>query len=239
MITNKQIIILHGWRLYSSKYSLLVKFLEAKNNKVYVPDLPGFGKSSKVERPYRLDDYVDFLSLYIKQHKIKNPIIIGHSFGGRVALKYCAKYPKYASYLILTGVPGFIPVNRYKIYFFYIISKIGGVVFRIPMLCKIQSIARKLLYRMAGASDYMHTDGYMRDTFKSVIREDLLLPMKNLRIPTILVWGGSDSIVPLSVAAQMNKTISGSKMVVVKNASHRLPYESPNDFLDKLSGYIK
>ncbi len=239
MIKNKEIIILHGWRLYSSKYGLLVKFLEAKNNKVYVPDLPGFGKNSKVNRSYQLDDYVSFLSLYIRQHKIKNPIIIGHSFGGRVALKYCAKYPKYASYLILTGVPGFIPVNRYKVYFFYIISKIGGVVFSMPVLRKIQSIVRKLLYRMAGASDYMHTDGYMRDTFKSVIREDLLLPMKNLKIPTILVWGGRDAIVPLSVAVQMNKTISTSKLVVVKNASHKLPYESPNDFLDKLPSYIK
>ncbi|MCR4264018.1 MAG: alpha/beta hydrolase, partial [Candidatus Roizmanbacteria bacterium] len=98
-------LILPGWCLPSDTYRNLKRLLEKKGHRVYVVDFPGFKK--KLTKPLNLNDYVEFIRDYISQHNISRPVIIGHSFGGRVALRLLSTYPSTASPVILTGVPGY------------------------------------------------------------------------------------------------------------------------------------
>ena len=88
---GKEIILLHGWAANNNIYKKIVDRLVSKYS-VYLIDLPGFGKSIDLDKEYTLDDYVLFLKKFIETLKIDNPILIGHSFGGRIAIKFSSLY---------------------------------------------------------------------------------------------------------------------------------------------------
>ena len=94
------IVILHGWGL-SVKHLPLQQCLKSKATG-YLLGLAGFGASKMPEHPLTLSDYARFLDEYLKMNQIVQPILIGHSFGGRVSLKYNELYPKHTRALILS-----------------------------------------------------------------------------------------------------------------------------------------
>ncbi len=233
------IIILHGWNLYGNKYLQIIKILRDKKYTVYYPDFPGFGKNNKIDRPLCLDDYVYFLNKYVSERKLKKFVFMAHSFGGRVAIKYTIKFPHQVHSLILTGVPGYVPVRSSKVLIFLILSKIGRIIFSLPMLSEYRTEMRNMLHRLARASDYNQTNGYMRDTFKTIIREDLDEDMKNIKQHTLLVWGENDRTVPVSVAYKMQKTFHNCDLLIVKNTNHRLPFQNSWEFYHTVKKYLQ
>lgn len=238
-MTRYPIVILHGWRLSKETYKELMKLFKKKGYSVFALDLPGFGREKKMEKVFRLKDYVSFFYKYLRKKRLEKIILIGHSFGGRLAIKFTSEYPQLVKKLILTGTPGFSPVRKEKIIFFLILSKIGKAIFSFYPFSLLQNPARRFLYRLARATDYVNTEGNLKDTFKSIINEDLVNPMNLLNLPTILVWGEDDSIVPLKVAEKMHKIIKKSRLIVVSNASHKLPYQQPVEFIQAIEDYLK
>ena len=119
---SKDILVLHGWNLSGKRFESLVELLRKKGFRVLAPDFPGFGDEPAPLNAWHIWDYAEFLNGYITSHKLQSPLLIGHSFGGRVALAYAAKYPKNCKGLILTGAPGFSPVPKKKMLFFLILA---------------------------------------------------------------------------------------------------------------------
>lgn len=232
------ILILHGWNLSGKTFRPLVSVLKKRGYEAFAPDMPGFGRNKTVHRPLRLNDYVSFVRKYLAQKRIDRIILIGHSFGGRVAIAYTSRYGQTLSNLILTGVPGYVPASKGKITSFLLLSKIGKIIFSAPILSSFQTVARKILYRLAGTSDYMHTQGDMRETFKNIIKEDLTFYMKSILTPTLLIWGESDTHVSTSIARLMHKTIRNSKLKIIPDAGHNVPYEKPQTFFEEIRRFI-
>lgn len=232
---KQSIIILHGWGLNGSKYNELSKILKNKGFDVYLPDLPGFGQESLKSESMNLDNYVDFVNKLIKQNKIEKPIIIGHSFGGRVGIKYSYIYPDNVSKLILTGVP----VIRHITFKKRIVKvmAIAGHLFFDKAPGNINSILRKILYQSIGEWDY-YKSGSLKEVFKNIIKEDLLLYAKELIIPTLLVWGEDDKLVPVSDVVKIKKIIQDANFVIIPNVGHKLPYEKPELFFDSIKSFI-
>ncbi len=224
------IVILHGWGLSSRVFAPLVVELRKQHMSVYAPDLPGFGDSVIPDRALTLDDYVSFLEAYFKKNRITEPVIIGHSFGGRVALRYTLVHPKSAAALVLTGAPGYTPVPRKKLLLFIAVAKIGKLFFFIPLVSALRDHVRRWYYYVVGARDYYRAEGVMRDTFKNIVREELVTSMKTVQIPTKLIWGRDDVIVPVGVARRMQETIPGATLTVVPDVGHGLPYKHPKEF---------
>lgn len=232
------VLILHGWGLSSKVYKNLVLELKKHDQTVYVPDLPGFGKEKIPEKPYSLDDYVVFLLQYIKINRLKSLIIIGHSFGGRVAIKLAANYPQLIDRLILTGVPGFRAGSCLKIFTFNILAKLGKLVVVIFRVSKLGYYMRKILYRLARTTDYYKAKGAMRETFKKIVGEDLVSSMRRIQCLTLLLWGKEDKIIPVWMAEKMVKEIKGAKLIIVPGAGHDLPYKEPRLFANKIIGLV-
>ena len=85
------LVFLHGWgQNIEMMFPLAKPFLQKYN--CLLIDLPGFGKSNEPPYPWSLDDYADMLNELLKKLNIKKVIIIGHSFGGKIALVYALKY---------------------------------------------------------------------------------------------------------------------------------------------------
>src|SRR3990167_6771192 len=126
------VLILHGWNLSSERYQPLIRALRKKRYRVIAPDFPGFGTAMLPSRVFALDDYVTFTADFIKKNNMKKPIVIGHSFGGRVGIKLAGTKKSLISGLVLTGVPGVRFASKAKLSFFLIAAKVGGLVFSLP-----------------------------------------------------------------------------------------------------------
>lgn len=228
----KNVIILHGWGLSGKKYDKLCEFLNSDGYKTYAPDLPGFGNEKLRKKSMTLDDYVDFVKDFIEEKKIQKPFIfIGHSFGGRIALKYSWKYPKDVSKLCLTGVPVIRDRSVIKKLFF-VLATTGGKIMKI-LPKNINNFFRKGLYFVIGEWDYYNA-GPLKQVFKNIIEEDLVEYMREVRVPTFLIWGKNDILTPASMVSKIKKINPSVRSKIVPNMTHKFPYESSERFAREL-----
>ncbi len=206
---------------------------------MFVPDLPGFGKSVVPSNPYYLSDYANFLKVFMKKHRITHPILIGHSFGGRVSLKYQMLFPHTLRALILTGTPGVTPVSRKKIAVSIALAKFGKLLFLIPPFSFFHESVRKWYYFAVGARDFYRANGVMRETFKHIVQEDLVASMRSVNVPCALVWGSDDRITPVWIAHRMKEEIANSHLIVISNADHGVSFKQPQRFVLAIENFLK
>lgn len=235
---KKTILILHGWGVSGKKYKVVTDILQEKGYTVFAPDLPGFGDTKLLKKEMSVDDYVNFVKNFISIKKLSNIILIGHSFGGRVAIKLSASHDPRIAGLILTGSAGIKPKLAFpKRLVMYVAISLGEL-FRYPFLYWIKNKVRKTLYFIIGEWDYYRA-GDLRETFKRVISEDLISYLHNITIPTLLVWGREDRIIQLSYGKKMNELITNSTLVVVPDRGHKLPYEDPKAFATTILPFLQ
>ncbi|MGH7245509.1 MAG: alpha/beta fold hydrolase, partial [Candidatus Levyibacteriota bacterium] len=189
------------------------------------------------------NDYLLFVKKYIeeilKKEKVKKIVLIGHSFGGRIGIYLSALYPDMIDSLVLTGASGIsrsLPSLRKRIVF--ILTKIFRPIFLLPFISSFYRLFRKAVYYSIGEMDY-YKAGKLSETFKNVYKVSVLDELKKIHIPTLIVWGSLDTITPLDDARKMHEGIKGSKLVFVKNATHKLPYQMPIDFSTIILEFIK
>ncbi len=211
---NTNIILLHGWGQSTKAFSAVISHL-ADKYKTYAIDLPGFGLSDKPSYPFSTTDYASIIRNVIEYFQIKSPVIIGHSFGGRVAIKYTALYNNVKK-LVLVDSAGIVhkkPLIYYiKVYSYKILKRI----FSLPILRKYKN---KVLSKF-GSTDYKNADTLMKQTLVKVVNEDLRVDMKNIKCPTLLVWGTDDYATPIGDAYIMKEHLLDAGIVKITNAGH-------------------
>jgi len=166
----------------------------------------------------------------------KAVILIGHSFGGRIAIKYAAKYPEKVDKLILTGAAGIKHRLNTKQKIFFILAKAGKKILRFGRLA---SYSQKILYKLAREKDYYQASPRMKEVMKNVLAEDLTLYLDKIKTLTLLVWGANDYSTPLSDGKIMNEKIENSELVIFDGANHSLPYQKPEEFAKIVLEFIK
>lgn len=229
------IIILHGWGLRKTLYIPLANLLRKAGYGVHLLDMPGFGEEPLKTHSMNLDDYVEYVRQYMKINNILRVIFIGHSFGGRVALKYAWRYPKEVSRVIFTGVPIIREQSFYRLLLF-LSAQLGGLVFRLfPRV--VQLSMRKFLYFLLGEWDYYNA-GSLKQVFKNIVNEDLIHYARELKTPTLLVWGKNDAITPVSTVAKIKKIMPEAQTVIISGVGHKLPYEKPGEFFKALKAFL-
>lgn len=234
------IIILHGWRSSSEAWEKPKELLEKAGYQVLVPDLPGFGKEPPPKNPWTVSDYVEWV--LDKFGQLDKFMLIGHSFGGRIAIKLAANYPDRVEKLVLTGAAGIrfaTFLERVKIGIFLPVSKLGHLFLNVFPFTIFSPITRKILYWLAGSKDYyIIQNSVMKESFKKVINEDLIDILAKIKVPTYLLWGKDDLMIPLKHAYIMAEKIPGSKLEIIEKADHRLPYGQPEIFINKVVMFL-
>lgn len=219
-------------------FSPLIVALRKYGYQAEALDMPGFGNAPLPEKPWGLKEYAGFLNTWMQQRKIVKPVLFGHSFGGRVALKFEEVYQGKIRALILSGTPGYTPASRFRLMVGLVLTKVGGALFSIPPFSLLEEQVRLLWYRLIGAKDYLRPQKVMRDTFKKIVTERLVGPMQAVRCPCMLIWGEGDRIVPVDIARRMEKTISGAKLIVVPDARHGVPFKKPNEVANIIDTFL-
>ena len=232
------LIILHGWGLNNTRFAPLVSVLKQKKYSVLCPDLPGFGKTQKPKKSLYLDDYIKYVLDFLKKNKIAKANFICHSFGGRIGIKLTVQNPEKVNSLILTGVPGLMPVPRIKVVFFYYLAKAGKLVFSLPFISLFNNFAQKLIYSLANANDFYNTRNAMRETFQNIVKENLAPYLPQITPPTLLLWGRNDTFVSPQIAIKMAKIIPNNKLIILDNISHGFPYSHPEIFTQNLEKFL-
>ncbi|NMB53943.1 MAG: alpha/beta hydrolase [Leptolinea sp.] len=213
------ILLLHGWGMDSGNLRDVSTLLKEKtSSRVYSLDLPGFGFSDTPEVPWCVDDYVNLVRSFIESQNLSKVSILGHSFGGRIAIKLAAQYPTSLDRLILVDSAGIIPKRRAGYYFKVYLAKI------IKFLKKtFPGIANwkvfETLSSSVGSEDYKRAN-QLRGTLVRVVNEDLKPCLPGIKARTLLIWGEQDKEVPVSDAKIMKDLISNSQLEIVRHAGH-------------------
>ena len=151
----KNIVILHGWASHLGNWQPFVNKLQKKGYKVYLPNLP-------TDKPMNTDEYSSWLKTYTK--KLTKFILIGHSFGGQIAINHAARFPKKVVKLVLINSAGIRKKISLKRFIFLLLAKIGKLIFKLPLLSKYTSVAQKLLYKSAREQDYLKASTVLKKT---------------------------------------------------------------------------
>lgn len=226
---KKNLVIIHGWGKKDS-WLHVVDLLKNDYN-VLLLDLPGF--DFPLEKPYFFDDYLNYLEENINFEKF---YLIGHSFGGVLAMLYSLKHPEKIEKLILYN-SAIIRVDNLKIKISSFLSKIFKYFEKI-FPSKLTLYLKKLYYKYIIRSyDYFLADENLKKTFSN-IRQDLRHKAEELKVKTILLWGKNDKITPLKDGKLLNQIIKNSKLIVV-DGGHSLHRENKENFVKVLKEIIE
>ena len=232
--------ILHGWGGSSDSWINVQKVLAGEKFQVIIPDFPGFGKSLTPKEPWEVNNYVEWLKSFIEQMKVKTPFfLLGHSFGGRIAIKFAARYPENIKALILCSSAGIKSKKSFKNKMFYYLGRIGEYLFSQKPLLKFKNGARNTFYQIIRQRDYLQAKGVMKETVKKVLAEDLMGYLSQIKAETLILWGENDRMVPIKYGYIMAKEISKAKMITFPKIGHSPHLEIPDKLAKEILLFIK
>ena len=199
----------------SSFYKQIEYF--SKDFNVYCPDLTGFGNNKFMPYPYSLDDYATEVKEYMRKNRIVRPMVIGHSFGGRVAIKMASQDSEIFQKIVLASSAGLKPKNSPK---------------KIIKRCAFNVLKKFINKEKLSAfysKDYNALDSVMKKSFKLIVSEHLDGVLDKISVPTLIVYGKNDKETPPYMAKRFNKNIKNSKLLAL-NAGHFCFIDCPHKF---------
>lgn len=230
------ILLLHGWGCSHKTLSSIEKILNHKMH-VYNIDLPGFGQSSEPDEIWGVEEYTSMIEEFIKKLNISNPILLGHSFGGRISILYASRNE--TSKIILTDAAGVKPkrsVKYYcKVYFYKMLKHILPLIFG----TKKGNILLDKYRGKSGSSDYNQASPVMRAILSKCVNEDLQHVMPSIKASTLLIWGENDTATPLSDAHIMEKLIPDAGLVCFPNCGHYSFLDNPVGYKAVINEFLK
>lgn len=225
--SGKDIILLHGWGQNIEMMKPIGDRL-CKNFKITIIDLPGHGNSSEPTYPWDVGDYVEMLKELLDNLKIKNPILIGHSFGGKVSLLYASKYDVHKLVLFASPFKKEIQKLSLKV-------KILKFMKKVPVINKLEGFAKKHI----GSTDYRNASDMMRQILVNTVNLDITEDVKNIKCSTLAIWGTNDEAVPVERAYELEKLISDCGVITYEGLSHYAYLENLVEVLRVLRSFFK
>ncbi|MHA1231120.1 MAG: alpha/beta fold hydrolase [Candidatus Helarchaeota archaeon] len=251
--SGEPIIMLHGWNENGRIFKNQIEFFSQKGYKVYTLDMRGHGKSSKPRFGYTFYRMVNDVYYFTKKIEINNPIIIAHSMGGMVAMKYYLKYNNCKS-LVLISSPCIIPIQMsgiIKLGGDYLLKKLrSGLKFASEMMLKnlqkgleineLNDMEQKYKF------DYRDFQVPLYVTISLAINSlsyNVKYKLKDFNIPVLIIAGEKDDLIPISLFENMEKEMPNCILKKFENCGHFSFIEEPIktneiilDFLKSYSG---
>lgn len=220
------IVFLHGWGMDSSCFDRVINKLPLKQ-KILKIDFFSFGKSESVEEWFDTYEYAYHVFLLIKRLNLKNVILIGHSFGGRIAMILSSIFDINVKSIVLTSSAG---INRFNI-----IKKIKIIHYKFLKYLVGKNIIGNHVLSHYGSDDYKKLNPKIRKVFVRVINQDLKFLLSCIRVPVSLVWDKKDNITPYWICKFLYKTLNNPNIYLFKNGKHYVFLHN----IDKFANIIK
>ncbi|MCR5788156.1 MAG: alpha/beta hydrolase [Bacilli bacterium] len=229
-INNKSkntLVFLHGW---GQNVEMMKPIADPFNKtcNILIVDLPGHGKSEEPKKVFSLYDFADMVHELVLQLKIKNPVLIGHSFGGKISMIYASKYD--VKKLILLSSPYKVEIKKQplKVKLMKKLAKVPG----------FKGLANYFKKKM-GSTDYRNASPMMRDILVAHVNTDITEDVKKISVPTIIIWGTNDLTVSIDNAYEIEKLIKDSAVIPYEGLSHFAYLENKNQTISIIDSFIK
>ena len=225
--SGKNIVLLHGW---GQNIEMMDPIGKRFQNDFYITiiDLPGFGKSSEPTYGYTVYDYFEIVDELLRKLKIKNPIMIGHSFGGRISIIYAAKKGVEKLVLLASPFKRSVKKNTFKIKLLKFLKKV-------PVVKELESYMKTKI----GSRDYRNATPIMRLILVNTVNEDLTEYLKQIESPTLLIWGDLDTEAPLEDAKYAETIMKDAGLIIYQGATHYAYLERINEVINVLNVFLK
>jgi pimeloyl-ACP methyl ester carboxylesterase len=219
-----RVVWLHGWARQSRDFAAAAQRLADRGIASVALDLPGFGSSPAPHTAGGARHYAELIAPTLREIADGPLVLVGHSFGGRIAVVVASQHPDLVGELVLTGVPQLVRL---------------GTAPRVPLAYRaIRWLARRHVLsdtrleaarQKYGSSDYRNADGIMRDVLVATVQETYEAELETLSVPIAFVWGEADHDVPIEIARRAAALVQGpTTFEVVPGVGHLLPLEAPD-----------
>lgn len=203
-----EIVLLHGWGQNIDMMRPIGDQLQ-KNNRIIIIDLPGFGNTEEPKEIWTMYDYADMVNLLLKELKVKNPVLVGHSFGGKISLIYASKYK--INKLVLLGSPYKKEIKKVSLKL-----RILKFLKKVPIIKNLEGFAK----RHIGSRDYKQASDFMRKILVEHVNLDITDDVRKITCPTIIIWGTLDSEVSIHTAYELESLIKDSAVIEYDGCTH-------------------
>lgn len=219
MIKTK-ILFVPGWTYTETKIKPFYEALKKITREVEWLQVPGLTGEKLIE-PWSLEDYRCWLEreLVSKVGEGEKVILIGHSNGGRIILKFLSTESEQRAKIakvVLIDSAGLVDRRWHKVLkrdFFGLCAKLGKKLKNQPQL-------RKLVYKILRERDYYQADAIMQKTMANLLSEDLRTQLTLIKPEVLLIWGENDQMTPLQLGKEMAKKIPRARLQIIKGARH-------------------
>jgi len=213
-----RVLALPGWMRRRSDFDAALDGLDA-----IALDLPGFGGASPPPaNALGSSGYADLVAPALDAC-CAGVVVLGHSYGGRVAIQLAVRHPDRIGALVLTGVPRLLPPAA---------PSRPSATFRLVRWLHrhglVSDARMERLRKQSGSADYRNAEGVMRDVLVAAVNEDYAALLPELRCPVELVWGDDDTSATLAMAREAEPRFGGpTTLTVVPGAGHLTPLTAP------------
>ena len=232
------VLLLHGWGSSFDVYKGIMSAL-CDRCRLVALNFPGCGNSETMESPWNLQDYCDFVLEFMEKVGLENPIMMGHSHGGRVILHMAASGMVKPQKIVLLDAAGLIPKKSFKQKFRAKSFKFIKGVLTLPVIKNYSQGLLDKARRHYGSADYNAAPEVLRKTLVSLVNTDLREELHKIKASTLLIWGENDTATPLSDAKIIESLIPDAGLCIIKGTGHYSFCERPYEAHAILRSFIK
>lgn len=220
------IVLLHGWGQNIEMMKMLGDPFE-KDYRIIVVDFPGFGLSEEPKEVIGVDGYTKIIEKLLKKLDISNPILIGHSFGGRVSVKFASRN-KVSKVILLSPALRGHDKKGLK-------TKVLKSLKKVPGINKLEGWAKNHI----GSRDYKAASPVMKKVLVETVNEDLSLDASKISCPVILIYGDMDLEVPEEDTKDYERLIDDCGLILYDGCTHYAYLERVNQTINIINNFIK
>lgn len=238
--TGVPVLFLHGWGGSTKSFEYIESKFIAMGHTVVNLDLWGFGQSNLPPQNYGIFDYANDISNLLDNLGYKEYYLIGHSFGGRIAI-LLGNNPK-VSKIILVNSAGVKPKRSlgyyYKVYSYKLKKNIKKIMNpqqnktkqTTGQINKNANLGKRTISKV-GSQDYQNLSDDFKAVFVRVVNTHLHKQIKAITASTLIIWGSKDKDTPLYMAKFLHKNIANSGLIVFETAGHYSYVDHYDEFI--------
>ncbi len=231
------VLLLHGWGASCDSYKGVINTLRDKCRLVAL-DFPGCGKSDLPERPLDINDYVALVMEFCSALNISNPILVGHSHGGRVIMKLAGSGLMNPRKIVFIDAAGIKPKFSLKKWCKVRTFKTVKWFLTLPVIRNHTKDTLQKARNHFGSADYNSAPEVMRKTLVNLVNDDMTAYLDGISASTLLIWGENDTATPLYMAKKIEKIIPDCGLCVIKGTGHWSFVEKPHEAQSILRSFL-